>query len=277
MLQFLLLLLVCQDQSPTQDLDTALLQSTVASQEAYKAHSRGDALMYRDALDKAKKAVIKPNVNEADGFGKNINGIYYVPNKKAQALAIEHYRAKLKAAEQEANRMFEQMLPIIDASKLSRGQAGFLGYSEYEPADIRVLQVLGPTSFLAKVGRETILIKEVSTEDVTDDKFVTLPRPVLVLGTERYSTVAGGTNTVFAVRLLSRDEFLKANEFVQKNKLRVKPIVRQWRDGLKELIVEGEFVTQDRVNVIIRDVSGKELQIPLSKLSREDRNWLKDQ
>ncbi len=271
-----LLLLIAFVQSPT-DIEAAYLKTTIASQEAIQSHTRGQVLMHRNAMDKAKAAKINPNVHEADGFGKNINGTYYVPNRKAQQQAIEYYRSEMKRAESNAKGLFESMVGIISVPNMEKGQVGFLGESEWQFAKIEVFQVLGPSSLLAKIAGETILIKDVGTENITDGASVTLPRPVLVVGTERYTTAIGGSKTVFAVRLLSSDEFLKAKEFAKQNKLKVEPIVRQWADFGKKVIVEGEYVSQDKTSVIVRDSQGVEHKIPLAKLSKDDRAWLKDQ
>lgn len=274
---FLLLALVQAPSSPQTEIDAAFLKSTIKSQEAIKSNTRGEVLMHRTAMDKAKAAKINPNVNETDGFGKNIDGIYYVPNKKVQQQAIEHYRSQMKASEAKAKEAFEKMVGVISIFTLEKGQVGFLGESEWQFAGVEVFQVLGPTSFLSKVRGEIILIKDVSTENVTDGVSVTLPRPVLVTGTERYSTAIGGSKTVFAVRMLSREEYEKCQEFVKQNKLKVQPIIREWQDTNKKTIVAGEFVSQDRTTVTVKDAQGVEHKIPIAKLSRANRDWLKDQ
>lgn len=274
MLQLLLLCVCFQDVS---EIEAAFLKSTIASQEAIRSHTRGKVVMNRDAMDKAKAARINPNVHEADGFGKGVNGIYYVPNQRAKQQAIEHYRSQMKAAEAKSNDAFEKMLGVLNVLNLEKGQVGFLGESEWQFANIEVFQVLGPSSLLAKVAGETILIKDVGTENITDGASVTLPRPVLVLGTERYTTALGGSKTVFAVRLLAKDEYEKAMAFVRQNKLKVQPVIRQWQDFNKKVLAEGEYVSHDKTTVVVRDEQGTEHRLSIAKLSKLDRDWLKDQ
>ena len=275
MFSFVFCLLCCFVQDGS-DLEAALLASTVESQKAVEADSRSEILMHRSTLDLAKNAVIKTNVRNSDQFGSITDGRYYMPNKKIQAQAVEFYRAKLVASERRAKDLFEEMVPIIDVQSLSKGKAGFLGTSLISLADVRVLQVLGDSSFLGVVGRETILFRGASTENVTDGKVFRLSNPVEVLGTERYTTAVGSSNTVFCVRIIPKDDFRKAMVFVDENKLKFKPSVRDWCGVNGIVIVRGEYISHDKLFVVVKNTDGIEEKLSMSKLSRDDKAWLKD-
>jgi hypothetical protein len=254
-----------------------MLKSTIDSQEALKQLGEDEANIHRNMLTKVKAAKISPNtVSRYDGYGNNVNGIYYVPSKKVQQDALNHYRKKLDEVEKKAKETFETMIPVIDVSNLKTGKVGYLGSSLVTPTQLKVLQVLNSNSFLAKADGETILVKNCPTEDLTDGKEVMLPLPVVVLGTEQYKTVIGGSNTVFAVVMLSREEFKKANEYVEKHKLKVKPVLRKWMDLKNQILVEAEYISHDKTSVTVKNEAGIESKIEINKLSREDRFYLKD-
>ena len=257
-------------------LDVALLKATIQSQIAVQENTRGEALMYRNHLHQAKNAKIKPGVREADGFGVVTDRQYYVPNRKSQEEAIAHYRAKVIEAENQAKLLFNTVLPVIDVKQLSKGQAGFLGTTKIIPHEVNVFQVLNSSSFLGKIDDEILIFKNVSTENLTDGKVIDLPLPVEVLGTETYQTKLG-SKTVFAVRMISKEETTKALDYIKNNRLKVKLNLREWKAVDGSLIVEAEFVSQDKAKITVKDSDGKEHQISLSKLSKQDRIWLKDQ
>lgn len=263
-------------QEKPSDLDVALLKATIQSQIAVQENTRGEALMYRNHLHQAKNAKFKPGVIQADGFGVVTDRQYYVPNRKSQEEAIAHYRAKAIESEEQAKLLFNTVLPVIDIKQLSKGQAGFLGITKIFPHEVNVFQVLDSSSFLGKIDDEILIVKNVSTENLTDGKPVDLPLPVEVLGTETYQTKLG-SKTVFAVRMLTKEETVKALGYIKNNRLQIKPNLREWKAFDGSLIVEAEFISQDKSKITVKDSDGKEHQISISKLSKQDRTWLKDQ
>lgn len=267
---------VQQGENTPTPLESALLESTKISQQAIDGLSRNESIRYREYLGLAKNALVRSGVKPVDGFGIVMGGRYVVPNKKMQQGAIDHWRNQLAADEKKARQLFVDMIPVIGVNDLSKGQAGYLGESTTILAEVRVLQVLGDSSFLGKVGGETILVRDASTEDIVDGKEFYLSRPVEVLGTERYTTVAGGSNTVFAVRLLGRDEWQKALKYLEMHKLKPKMHLREWKDGDGNLIVEAEYVTQSKTTVTVRDKENKEQELPIAQLGKDDKAWLKD-
>lgn len=278
LLIFLLLIATAftQEQKSQTALQEALLNAAIESQVAAQNTYRSEVLMHRTALDQVKAAKIKPNVYETDGFGANIDGQYYVPNKKAQEQAIAHYRAKLINAEKTQKELVDKMLPILDYRKLATGQAGFLGLNTTYPTTINVFQVINDSQFLGKIRDEVFIVKGVSTDDLTDGKDVSLPFPIEVLGTETYQTKFG-TKTVFAVRMLSRNETMACLQYVDENRPKPKPILRDWKAVDGSLIMEAEYLSHDKKNVVVRDKNGQEQTIEITKLNKINRAWLKDQ
>jgi hypothetical protein len=277
-LLFAFVFLFQEPQEESSAIAYSMLQSTIASQEMVQKLSEDEKQMHKDMIEKVKSAKIVANtVSYFDGYGNNVDGVYYVPSKKIQLAALSHYRKKLEEAEKKAKEAIETMLPIIDVSNLKTGMVGYLGTSLVSPAHVKVLQVLDSSSFLAKVDGETILVKSCPTKDLTDGKQVLLPLPVVVLGTEKYQTVIGGSNTVFAVSMVTRSEFEKANEYVEKHKLKIKPVLRKWMDLKNQIIVEAEYISHDKLSVTVKNENGVESKIEINKLSREDRVWVKEQ
>jgi len=274
----ILLFLCCllfQDSEPSR-IDQAMLASMKNSQVSLQPSLQDRPVMFRNMLAKVKLAKIKPQVRKADGYGVIVDGQYYVQTKKLQQEAIEYYRAQLVEAENEAKKKMDEMLPIIDCRDLSTGLVGFIGTSNTGPAEIKIIQVLNKSKFLGRVGSEFFIVDNVSTVDLTDGKALLLPLPVEVMGTERYATAVGATNTVFVLRMLDRDEFDKAMAYVNKNKLRLRPVLREWKDVNGDILAKGSYVTQDKLSVTIADSDGVESKVELLKLSKEDRLWLKD-
>lgn len=278
LLIFLLLIATAftQEQKSQTALQEALLNAAIESQVAAQNTYRSEVLMHRTDLDKAKAAKIKPNARQADGFGVNIDGQYYVPNKKAQEQAVAHYREKLINAERKYKDLVNKMLPILDYRKLATGQAGFLGLNTTFPTTINVFQVINDSQFLGKIQDEVIIVKGVSTADLTDGKDVSLPFPIEVLGTETYQTKFG-TKTVFAVRMFSRDEAMACLQYVDENRPKPKPILRDWKAIDGSLIMEAEYISHDKKNVVVKDAKGQEHTIEITKLNKSNRTWLKDQ
>jgi hypothetical protein len=92
-----------------------------------------------------------------------------------------------------------ETLPVlrIPLDKAGVGDIGFFtNGNPNEPATVGVFQVLDETSVLCK-HRGRIFWLETPTEKLVDDSLLHLNDVLEVAGTQRYDTVAGGTNTVF--------------------------------------------------------------------------------
>jgi len=271
-----MIFVVQQGENTPTPVESALLETLKVSQIAIDGISRKDSARFREYLEYAKNALVRPGVKPVDGFGVMVSGRYVVPNRKSQQAAMDHWRSQIVEDEKKARKLFADMVPILSVENLSKGQAGFLGLSPVHPAEVRVLQVLGDSSYLGKVGDVTILVRDASTQDIVDGKEFLVSRPVEVLGTERYTTVTGGSNTVFAVRLLGREEWQKALLYLESNKLKPKMYLRDWKDVDGKLIVEAEYVTQSKTTVTVRDKENNEQELQVSQLSKEDKAWVKD-
>jgi hypothetical protein len=272
---FLCLQVNAQSPKNVSSINEAMLQSTIANQKAFKEIYRPEKTENLQKLSRVKHAAIKKDAIKEDGFGEDIDGKYYVPNRKTHQEAIQHYREIIKKQQEQENHDFLNMPPIIDFHTFAKGQVGLIGDSLLSPIRVKVLQVLGPSSFLGTAGSCTFLIRDVSTQTMADGSLVKLTYPVEVMGTEQYTTVLGATNTIFSLRMLTREEFLKAIAFVNQHKLKIEPQLRRWRGHNGEAIIDAEYISQDKMNIIVRDEEGVEQEISISKLCKEDRDWIK--
>jgi hypothetical protein len=111
---------------------------------------------------------------------------------------------------------------------------------------------------------------------VTDGKVFDLPGPVEVIGTESYKTVTGASNTVFVIRGMPSHEWEQVREYLKKN-LPGKPLkLRKWTDLAGKVLVEAEYVSHDKTEVTVRLADKTEQKLPISKLNKTDRIFIKD-
>ncbi len=122
-----------------------------------------------------------------------------------------------------------------------------------------VRQVLGPEKMLGSIDFAWFLLNKVSTRDVADDQVILLKEWFVIRETQTYSTVAGGTKTVYVL------------EPVENNKFNVRPTrVYPWYNRDDEVVVEGEFNRIQGSKALFL-VDGHESTFALSKFTPGDR------
>ncbi len=94
------------------------------------------------------------------------------------------------------------LFPKIGANSMRVGQVGLLAYNQGELPDdyiqvVEVFQVVDDGSMLVKLGSKTIASMQVKTAGVTDGARYQIRGSFEVIGTLRYDTPSGTTNTVF--------------------------------------------------------------------------------
>ena len=204
--------------------------------------------------------------------------------------------------------------PTMDPFRLRVGQVGVLGKTSgsvtremakqlgemklvtYGSADYKIIQVLKDAVLLRVIAADRdfllIYLEGISTKGLVTDRMLRMRGKLFhVAGTKTYETVAGGTNTVFVLRMLDED---KITDYLEKNKpavITLKPspkpstkpkgqpkkefVVRTWTDTNTKQAFEAEFLGVAFGKVKLRKKDGTELQIPVEQLSLQDQAWIR--
>lgn len=135
----------------------------------------------------------------------------------------------------------------------------------------KVLQVLGGKEFLCNCGKTTILVSGVDTTDLRDDKSIERLGLMYCVGNSTYPT-ANGTKTVMKVVPISNEVADKlAAETV--SELTVSR-VRTWTDVTGKHKTEAELIDYDGKKVTIKKTDGTQSVLPVSKISKADRDYV---
>ena len=72
------------------------------------------------------------------------------------------------------------------------------------------------------------------------------------------------------------EEYAECLEYASKTKPKPPREFRVWKDTSGAFTVEAEYVSQNKTEVELLKKDGSKLSVPLLKLSRSDRAWLKE-
>jgi hypothetical protein len=163
-------------------------------------------------------------------------------------------------------------MPRLNCFDLALGQLGLLSYPDgtvgAQPATFTVLQVLGPTEMLLKTGQKATLVRGLPTDGLVDDGSVTIRQVLRVSKTERYTTTDGATNTVFVLEPHDTSQLDHWLPQLQKTRW------RRWTDATGKFSIEARAVDFQDDTVTLRKLDDSEVQLPFSKLSKEDQRFL---
>lgn len=137
----------------------------------------------------------------------------------------------------------------------------------------RVLQVLSSKEFLCSCGKTTILVAGMDTSDMRDGKQIERLGPMYCVGNATYPT-KNGTNTVMKVVPISNQV---ADRLIAETKSDLtEDRVRTWTDVTGKFKIEAELLNFDGKKVTLKKTDGSESDLPLSKLSKADREYVED-
>jgi len=151
-----------------------------------------------------------------------------------------------------------------------------MGYPNYSPTGGEIRQILADDSLLLACLGELFIVRGVATTDLVDGKAVLFKLPLEVVGTESYKAVSGASKTVFSMRQITKDEYTECLDYVTKNKPKPPREFRVWKDTSGTFNVEAEYVSHDETDVELLKKDGSKLSVPLLKLSKIDRVWLRN-
>lgn len=130
------------------------------------------------------------------------------------------------------------------------------------------------TSFPGAVRsvKEIVWLEGANTEPLRDGKpLPDVPLMCFCLGSKQYPTTDGSSNTVSHIVTITPENMAKlAEPFVEAHGYRI------WGKGTAGQIV-GKYVRASSRRVTLIDVRGKRVELPTSKLSVDDQEWVKAQ
>ncbi len=178
-----------------------------------------------------------------------------------------------------------ELLSLIAMPNTGEPAVGMLG--TLPNPEVTVTQVLGPTEMLIRLtwfysppfsvpngrggqfrtpARERTArfwVRGVPTEEFADESRQFLRQAFHIAGTQQYETEAGSRSTVFVIEPVDLAPFLK-------------PAPRKWASADGKFSVTASYVSATTTAVTLKRSSGKTIVVPLKKLSRADRDWVKE-
>jgi hypothetical protein len=153
----------------------------------------------------------------------------------------------------------------LDLDTLQRGEIGKLSYWNFKVADIvdeqNVILILG--------SKKRIWLEGYPTSDFVDDQSVRIIDYIEVIGTKSYNTVAGSKATIWAVKLLPKEETAKRMaEDLERAAEAAK--YRQWKSKNGDTVT-GKFLDYKNSKITIEQRDGKKVSIRMSALTAEER------
>lgn len=197
-------------------------------------------------------------------------------SKQTLKQAIEDTKSKLREAKNETKRIYVDEISCLNMASLSVGQVGIMGNGAYSPTAGEIRQILTVDSLLLSCLGELFIVRGLSTTDLVDGKEIVFKLPLEVVGTESYKTVGGASKTVFSLRQITKEEYAECLDFTSKKRPRPPREFRIWKDTSGAFTVEAEYVSQNKTDVELLKKDGSRLSVPLLKLSKSDRVWLKE-
>lgn len=153
---------------------------------------------HRAQLEQAKKGVL------INGKKKPPPKVQTFRNKADKEEAVAKLMRLISEDEGRIKSLKEPALfpPTINHSAIEVGDIGILGYKQDRSVEMKIEQVVDDSNMLVSVGRDRLWMKA-KTEGFVDGKSFEFSGVIRVSGTRKYTTVAGGSLTVFVVEPFS--------------------------------------------------------------------------
>lgn len=204
------------------------------------------------------------------------------PNAKAKRDFIAEAKAAIEELEKGKDRLPKWRVPSMPFAKQEMNTIGHL------KAKFKVFQNLGDGSFLAKHEMEElrnlplVLISGLpGAKDLADDSVVALDRVVMCIRVHQYESTSG----VRTVNVLDMCEPAKIQAIIEKSIPKEdllprpetsKPAeLRTWSDDSGKFSVTARFKAMNAGKAVLVKEDGMEIQVPLSKLSKGDQDWIR--
>jgi len=258
------------------------LDSAIATQNSkLEMNERAIRGLEGDLETMLKSPVIKggqwsPRVGDFGDFVVSDKKRFETQSTQTLKQAIDDRKSKLKEAKNETKKIYADEISCLNMASLTVGQVGIMGDRAYSPIGGEILQILGDDSLLLSCLGDMFIVRGLPTNDLVDGKVIVFKLPLEVVGTESYKTVGGASKTVFSMRQITMEEYAECLEYASKTKPKPPREFRVWKDTSGAFTVEAEYVSQNKTEVELLKKDGSKLSVPLLKLSRSDRAWLKE-
>lgn len=147
-----------------------------------------------------KKGTLAPGPGtmlSKDAAGRTV---YKFPSKRDKDRAIAVKQEKLAGHESElkAIRAAKHVAPRVTLDKMNVGDIGIVTDNGRRELLVKIQQVVDADNVIVSYGQEWLWLK-IPTAGFVDGRTLTLDKTMEVTGTRRYSTVVGGSKTVFVL------------------------------------------------------------------------------
>lgn len=204
--------------------------------------------------------------------------VFETQNKKTQKEAIEYYENKQKESLAKLDKLYEDTgIPVLAVGSLSKGDIGFLGRSQTLLAEIKILQVISDSKLLVTVDDVVLMLSGLGTTGLTDGSVLDPKNAFVVAGTESYTALNGAKRTVLLLEYVPREKLLEIHASAQKIMPKRPRQYREWKSLNGGFTVSAEYQHDDGKAVTLLKENGSTVVVPITKLSKEDRQWLENE
>ncbi len=190
---------------------------------------------------------------------------------RVQAQIKRNAAKKLKITEKQYPDHEDTMCLGFDTLEI--GSVGFLDCVVFS-----VVQICGESEAL--IGHEgakstMFWLSKYPTKKLADGDDVILQGYVEVTGSKSYETVAGSTKTIWVLEFVHADREAELDrEMEEKQEAKER---RTWSDISGKHKIEAKFLGMKSNLVMLKTKDGTTKEIQLSKLSRTDQTWIRDE
>lgn len=249
-----------------------------ASRRSHIEQRERDVKSLRESLEKAKRSSLR------NGFA--LDGAAYLEQSRKDA-DIKSRQAMLVAAEEDLARLRDPTQPIHGDMQYGPPRGGDIGRI---PGVAKVVQVIDETTMLANVyflGETTVWLRGIDTAGVADGQELRIGNKIVfhVSGTKKYETALGASRTVHVVEPIDvpAELYVKYAEITglkpaEQKKAPSIPAagLREWTDASGSFSVKARFRGMANGKVSLRTEDGRDLEVPLGKLSGADQKFIQD-
>lgn len=136
---------------------------------------------------------------------------------------------------------------------------------------IKLVQIIDPSKALVNFESDRIksahYMLSIPTKGLVDGKNVVVEQPVFISGTETYDTIKG-SNTVFKIKPF--DPVWALDKSLTQPPV---PELKDWSDVSNQFTANARLIDLDLKVVTLEKADGQVITIPISKLSKKDREY----
>ena len=201
------------------------------------------------------------------------------PNDTKAVTEVKELGEKIKAYQRTVQKMKNGTF-FIAAPLPNPITVGSIGKFRY---NLKMRQIIAKDQALVDYGDSTFLLRGIDFSKFADDTQITYDDLLHVSGTHRYTTVIGGTNTVYVIEPLPKNIESEANarltklmETAKAKQAEIEALQpRIW--GIGRAKIKAKFVSLDKgVVTLERADNGVVIRTPLQRLGTNDQAYVQE-